>query len=73
MFAFVTGMSFRTGVAALSSVETWFITGVSHSCCSCLCGRKSGEHDSLFMCWLVFQFYYMTKLLMLLQMTFPDH
>ena len=35
MSLFITGMSFRTGVAALSAVGTWFIIGVGRSCCSC--------------------------------------
>ena len=33
-FPFVTGISFRTGVAALSSAGTWFTISVGHSCCS---------------------------------------
>ena len=35
---FVTGMSFRTVVAALSPAETWFTIGVGRSCCSCWFG-----------------------------------
>ena len=33
-FPFVMGISFRTGVAALSSAGTWFTISVGHSCCS---------------------------------------
>ena len=35
MSPFVIGMSFQTGVDALSSVGTWFTIGVGRSCCSC--------------------------------------
>ena len=31
----VTGMSFRTDVAALSSAGTWLSISVGRSCCSC--------------------------------------
>lgn len=33
-FPFVMGISFRTGVAALSSAGAWFTISVGHSCCS---------------------------------------
>lgn len=47
MAHFVTGMSFRTGAAALSPAETWFTIGVGRSCCSCWFG--SGVRQTRFL------------------------
>ena len=54
MSSFLTGLSFRTAVAALSSAGTWLTIGVSRACCSCLLG--SGVRRTRFLLIVVVDF-----------------
>ena len=68
---FVTGMSFRTGIAALSPAGTWFTIRVGRSCCSCWFG--SGVRWTRFLLIVLFGVWNLyNRGVDAASMTFPD-